>query len=57
MRHRFVVDRVKDMIIAGGENVYSIEVEQAVAKHPAVAACAVIGAPDAEWASGFMPWS
>jgi long-chain acyl-CoA synthetase len=45
----FVVDRVKDMIISGGENVYSIEVEQAVAKHPAVAACAVIGVPDAEW--------
>jgi long-chain acyl-CoA synthetase len=45
----FLVDRVKDMIISGGENVYSIEVEQAVAKHSAVAACAVIGVPDADW--------
>lgn len=45
----YVVDRVKDMIISGGENVYSIEVEQAVAKHPAVAACAVIGVPDPQW--------
>jgi acyl-CoA synthetase (AMP-forming)/AMP-acid ligase II len=45
----YVVDRVKDMIITGGENVYSVEVEQAVAQHPAVAACAVIGVPDADW--------
>lgn len=45
----FLVDRVKDMIVSGGENVYSVEVEQAVAKHPAVAACAVIGVPDADW--------
>jgi acyl-CoA synthetase (AMP-forming)/AMP-acid ligase II len=45
----FVVDRVKDMIISGGENVYSTEVENALAKHPAVAACAVIGVPDDRW--------
>jgi len=45
----FVVDRVKDMIISGGENVYSAEVENALAQHPAVAACAVIGIPSAEW--------
>ena len=45
----FVVDRIKDMIVTGGENVYSAEVEQAVALHPAVAACAIIGIPDAEW--------
>ncbi|HEY8333717.1 MAG TPA: long-chain fatty acid--CoA ligase [Tardiphaga sp.] len=45
----FVVDRVKDMIISGGENVYSIEVENAVAQHPAVAQCAVIGIPDERW--------
>ena len=45
----FLVDRVKDMIVTGGENVYSAEVEQAVALHPAVAACAVIGLPDPEW--------
>jgi acyl-CoA synthetase (AMP-forming)/AMP-acid ligase II len=45
----FVVDRVKDMIISGGENVYSAEVENAVAQHPAVAACAVIGIPSEQW--------
>jgi acyl-CoA synthetase (AMP-forming)/AMP-acid ligase II len=45
----FVVDRIKDMIISGGENVYSIEVENAVAKHPAVQQCAVIGIPDEKW--------
>jgi long-chain acyl-CoA synthetase len=45
----FVVDRLKDMIISGGENVYSAEVENALAQHPAVAACAVIGIPSAEW--------
>ncbi|WP_020672098.1 long-chain-fatty-acid--CoA ligase [Amycolatopsis nigrescens] len=45
----FVVDRIKDMIVSGGENVYSVEVENALAKHPAVAACAVIGVPDEEW--------
>jgi acyl-CoA synthetase (AMP-forming)/AMP-acid ligase II len=45
----FIVDRIKDMIISGGENVYSAEVENALAKHPAVAACAVIGVPDPEW--------
>ena len=37
------------MIITGGENVYSAEVENALAKHPAVAACAVIGVPDESW--------
>ncbi len=45
----YIVDRVKDMIITGGENVYSAEVEQALAKHPAVKQCAVIGLPDAKW--------
>ncbi|WP_369214018.1 long-chain-fatty-acid--CoA ligase [Streptomyces flavofungini] len=45
----YVVDRIKDMIISGGENVYSVEVENAVAKHPAVAQVAVIGVPDAQW--------
>jgi acyl-CoA synthetase (AMP-forming)/AMP-acid ligase II len=42
----FIVDRIKDMIVSGGENVYSAEVENALAKHPAVAASAVIGVPD-----------
>ncbi|MDR3466409.1 MAG: AMP-binding protein, partial [Xanthobacteraceae bacterium] len=45
----YVVDRVKDMIISGGENVYSVEVENAVARHPAVAQCAVIGIPSQQW--------
>jgi acyl-CoA synthetase (AMP-forming)/AMP-acid ligase II len=45
----FIVDRIKDMIVSGGENVYSAEVENAVARHPAVASCAVIGVPDDEW--------
>jgi acyl-CoA synthetase (AMP-forming)/AMP-acid ligase II len=45
----FVSDRVKDMIITGGENVYSPEVEQAIAEHPAIAEVAVIGVPDDRW--------
>ncbi len=45
----YIVDRIKDMIVTGGENVYSAEVENALAAHPAVAACAVIGVPDDEW--------
>jgi acyl-CoA synthetase (AMP-forming)/AMP-acid ligase II len=45
----YIVDRVKDMIVTGGENVYSAEVEQALQKHPAVAMSAVVGAPDARW--------
>jgi acyl-CoA synthetase (AMP-forming)/AMP-acid ligase II len=45
----FIVDRLKDMIVSGGENVYSAEVENALAQHAAVAACAVIGVPDADW--------
>jgi acyl-CoA synthetase (AMP-forming)/AMP-acid ligase II len=45
----YLVDRKKDVIITGGENVYSPEVEDAVGGLPAVAACAVIGAPDPRW--------
>ena len=45
----YIVDRVKDMIVSGGENIYSAEVEQALQKHPAVSMCAVIGAPDERW--------
>jgi acyl-CoA synthetase (AMP-forming)/AMP-acid ligase II len=45
----FIADRLKDMIISGGENVYSGEVENALAQHPAVAACAVIGIPSDQW--------
>ena len=45
----FIVDRLKDMIITGGENVYSIEVENVLYRHPAVAMCAVIGIPHEVW--------
>jgi acyl-CoA synthetase (AMP-forming)/AMP-acid ligase II len=45
----FVEDRLKDMIISGGENVYSIEVERVLAEHPAVTEVAVIGVPDDKW--------
>ncbi len=45
----YIVDRAKDMIVSGGENIYSAEVENAVSTHPAVAAVAVIGVPDARW--------
>jgi long-chain acyl-CoA synthetase len=45
----FIVDRVKDMIVSGGENVYSVEVENAIYKHQAVAECAVIGIPSEQW--------
>jgi acyl-CoA synthetase (AMP-forming)/AMP-acid ligase II len=45
----FVVDRAKDMIVSGGENVYSVEVEDALYRHPAVAEAAVFGVPDERW--------
>ncbi len=45
----FIVDRAKDMIITGGFNVYSAEVEQVLLAHPAVQDCAVIGLPDEKW--------
>jgi len=45
----FVVDRMKDMIISGGENVYSAEVENALYSHADVVECAVIGVPDEDW--------
>ncbi len=45
----FIVDRAKDMIITGGFNVYSVEVEQALAAHECVQDCAVVGLPDDKW--------
>ena len=45
----FVEDRLKDMIISGGENIYSPEVERVLAEHPAVMECAIIGVPDDTW--------
>ena len=44
-----IVDRQKDIIISGGENISSIEVERAIAAHPAVLECAVVSAPDPQW--------
>ena len=45
----FIVDRAKDMIISGGENIYSTQVEAAIHQHPAVLESAVFGIPDEEW--------
>lgn len=45
----FIVDRLKDMFISGGENVYPAEIEAALYRHPAVHQCAVIGVPDPTW--------
>ena len=45
----FLVDRVKDMIVSGGENVYSAEVENAVSNHPSVNQVVVIGIPSEQW--------
>jgi len=45
----YIVDRKKDMFISGGENVYPVEIESVLYKHPAVHMCAVIGVPDEKW--------
>ncbi|MCK2244266.1 long-chain fatty acid--CoA ligase [Crossiella sp. S99.2] len=45
----YLVDRLKDMIISGGENIYPAEVEEAIHAFPGVQACAVIGVPDEKW--------
>ncbi len=45
----FLTDRVKDMIVSGGENVYPAEIENALSVHPAIADIAVIGVPDDRW--------
>ena len=45
----FVEDRIKDMIISGGENIYSPEIERVLAEHPAVMEVAIIGVPDDRW--------
>ena len=48
-RYVKIKDRSKDIIISGGENISSIEVEDALYRHPAVLACAVVAKPDAKW--------
>lgn len=45
----YINDRIKDMIISGGENIYPAEIENVLAAHPAVSECAVIGIPDERW--------
>ena len=52
----FIADRLKDMIISGGENIYSREVEDALMAHPAVAEASVTGVPDAEWGESVKAW-
>ena len=47
--HLFLTDRIKDMIVSGGENVYPVEVEEALSHHPDVVEAAVIGIPDERW--------
>ncbi|GAA3937813.1 long-chain fatty acid--CoA ligase [Actinomadura viridis] len=47
--YAYIVDRIKDMIISGGENIYPAEVEHAILTHPDVLECAVIGVPDDKW--------
>ena len=44
-----IVDRRKEIIISGGENISSLEVEKAICAHPAVFECAVVAAPDDKW--------
>ena len=48
-RYLLIVDRKKDIIISGGENISSLEIEKVIAEHPAVSECAVIGVPDEKW--------
>jgi len=51
-----IVDRKKDIIISGGENISSLEVERGIAAHPAVLECAVVSAPDPQWGEVPAAW-
>jgi long-chain acyl-CoA synthetase len=48
-RYLFLVDRIKDMVVSGGVNIYTKEIEAVLYSHPAVAEAAVIGLPDEQW--------
>jgi acyl-CoA synthetase (AMP-forming)/AMP-acid ligase II len=50
----FVVDRIKDMVISGGENIYPAEIEQVMHKHPAVEDVAIIGVPNEKWGESLL---
>jgi long-chain acyl-CoA synthetase len=50
----FLTDRIKDMIVSGGENIYPVEVEEVLSQHPGVAQVAVIGVPDERWGESVM---
>jgi len=52
--HLFLTDRIKDMIVTGGENVYPVEVEEVLSRHPGVAEVAVIGVPDRRWGESVL---
>jgi len=45
----YLTDRIKDMIISGGENIYPAEIERVLAEHPSLAEVAVVGVPDEKW--------
>lgn len=45
----YIIDRIKDMIVSGGENIYPAEIEKLLAEHPAIVECVVIGVPDAKY--------
>ena len=51
----YILDRLKDMIVTGGENVYCGEGEAVILSHPAVREVAVLGIPDSQWGSGARP--
>jgi len=50
----FVVDRIKDMVVSGGENIYPAEIEQALSDHPAIDQVSVIGVPDERWGEALL---
>ena len=51
-----IVDRIKDMIVSGGFNIYPVEIEKVIQGHPAVLDCIVIGVPDESGARPSRPW-